>query len=86
MTKLISLQEWLKGKEQDPGPGYTRHEIIGREGGHPPIYIIWTDGPDLDRDKIMGIYSKPSIDKESEHWGEMFGKEPIRSPDDPPAA
>jgi hypothetical protein len=53
---------------------YKRIELIGHEGGPPPI---WIDFYERDTDKLVGVYVRESLYKEPFTLGPMFGKEPI---------
>lgn len=51
------------------GRRVIREEHVGREGGTPPIFIVWND---FDSGELLGVYSRRSIDAEPKTWGPMF--------------
>jgi hypothetical protein len=48
----------------------VRTEIIGREGGKPPILLLFED---VDTNETLGVYLRYSLDSSSVTYGPMFG-------------
>ena len=58
---------------------FRRVELIGHEGGVPPV---WIDFYDRDNGELVGVYIRESLYKEPFTLGPMFGKERLGQPDD----
>ena len=47
-----------------------RIELIGVEGGEPPIYLCWFD---IFTKECVGMYWRASMEQDPLFYGEMFG-------------